>query len=224
MRIDNIGLYWLGHSGFLIKTDKIIYIDPYQINENSEKADIIFITHSHYDHCSFEDIKKIVKKNTKIILTADSQSKITRLSIPVEIKIVEPNKEFFIDNIKVNTIPAYNIENQGHEKTEGWVGYIIRIKNVIIYHAGDTDFIPEMNNLTGYNQKNVKFITLMPISGRFTMNIDEALEAVKKIKPFLVIPMHYGNIVGTKEDAEEFTSLCKENNIDAKILDKGIIN
>jgi L-ascorbate metabolism protein UlaG (beta-lactamase superfamily) len=224
MNINNIGLYWLGHSGFLIKANKIIYIDPYQINENSEKADIIFITHSHYDHCSFEDLKKIVKKNTKIILTADSQSKITRLSIPVEIKIVEPNKEFFIDNIKVNTIPAYNIENQGHEKIEGWVGYVIRIKDVIIYHAGDTDFIPEMNNLTGYNQKNVKFIALIPIGGRFTMNVEEALEAVKKIKPSLVIPMHYGSIIGTKEDAEEFISLCKENSIEAKILNKGIID
>jgi len=224
MKINNLGLYWLGHSSFLIKSNKKIYIDPYQIPENSEQADIIFITHSHYDHCSFEDIKKIVKKNTKIILTADSQSKITKLSIPVEIKIVEPNKEFFIENIKVNTIPAYNLENHGHDKEEGWVGYIIKIKDTIIYHAGDTDFIPEMNNLTGYNQKNIKFIALIPIGGRFTMNVDEAVEAVKKIKPFLAIPMHYDNLIGTKEDAEEFVSLCKKEGIESKILDKGVIN
>jgi L-ascorbate metabolism protein UlaG (beta-lactamase superfamily) len=224
MRIENLGLYWLGHSGFLIKSNKIIYIDPYEIGENYEKADIIFITHSHYDHCSFPDIKKIVKDGTKIILTADSQSKITKLEIPIEMKIVEPNKEFNIYDIRVNTIPAYNLNKSFHSKSEGWVGYIIRIGNVIIYHSGDTDFIPEMKNLTGYNQKDIKFIALIPISGKFTMNVEEALEAIKMIKPYLVIPMHYGSIIGTDKDAKEFKELCEKENINCKILDKGIIN
>jgi len=223
MKINNLEIEWLGHSGFLIKdlkSKKIIYIDPFKIKEGLEKADIIFITHSHYDHCSVEDIKKIVKEKTKIVLTADSQSKVTKLKTPLEIKITEPNQEFFVGEIKVNTLPAYNIENQGHSKEDGWVGYIIKLGNVIIYHTGDTDFIPEMKKLTGYNQKDLVFITLIPIGGRFTMNVEEALEAVKTIKPYLVIPMHYGSIIGKKEDAEEFVGLCKREGINAEILEK----
>ena len=107
MKIGDIEVKWLGHSGFLIKNHKIIYIDPYNIKENSEKADIILITHSHYDHCSIADIKNIIKEGTKIFMTADSQSKITRFTIPIDMQIVEPNQEIAIGDLKISTLPAY---------------------------------------------------------------------------------------------------------------------
>ncbi len=220
MNIEGAEIKWLGHSGFLIRNHKVIYIDPFNIKENSEKADIIFITHSHYDHCSVADMKRIIKEGTKIVLTADSQSKIMRSEVPIDIQIIEPDKELVLGEIKISTLPAYNIDKPFHSKDEGWVGYIIKIDNLLIYHAGDTDFIPEMQKLTGHNQPDKKFIALLPIGGRFTMGPEEAAEAAKLIKPFLAIPMHYGGIIGTNQDAEEFVRLCKENGIDAVILEK----
>jgi L-ascorbate metabolism protein UlaG (beta-lactamase superfamily) len=220
MQIDGVNIKWLGHSGFLIKNYKIIYIDPYNIKEDSEKADIILITHSHYDHCSIADIKKIIKNGTKIFLTADCQSKMTRFETPIDMQIVEPNQELSFGEIKISTLPSYNLDKSFHPKGEGWVGYLIKMNGVLIFHAGDCDFIPEMQKLTGYNQLDKKFIALLPIGGKFTMNVEEAAEAAKLIKPTIAIPMHYGSIIGNKEDAEEFVKLCKESGIDARILEK----
>jgi L-ascorbate metabolism protein UlaG (beta-lactamase superfamily) len=220
MNIGEINLEWLGHSGFLIKNHKIIYIDPFNLKEDSEKADFILITHSHYDHCSIADIKNIIKEGTKILLTADSQSKITRFQIPINIQIVEPNQELAFGDLKIATMPAYNLDNPAHAKDEEWVGYVIKMNDVTIYHAGDTDLIPEMQKLTGHNQPDKKLIALLPVGGRFTMNAEEAAEAAKLIKPFLAIPMHYGSIIGDKKDAEEFVNLCKEEGIDATLLEK----
>jgi len=220
MDFGEVNLKWLGHAGFLVKNHKVIYIDPFNIKENSEKADIILITHSHYDHCSVADMKSIIKEGTKIVLTADSQSKIMRSEVPIDIRIIAPNQELTLGEVKISTIPAYNIDKSFHPKEEEWVGYIIKMNDVLIYHAGDTDLIPEMQRLTGYNQPDKKFIALLPIGGRFTMDVEEAVEAAKLIKPTLAVPMHYGGIIGNKEDAEEFVRLCKEEGIDAKILEK----
>ena len=220
MKIGEVEIKWLGHASFLIKNHKVIYIDPFNIKENSEKADIILITHSHYDHCSVADIKNIIKEGTKIVLTADSQSKITRFETPIDIQIIEPNKELVFGDIKISAIPAYNIDKSFHPKEEGWVGYVIKMNDLLIYHAGDTDFIPEMQKLTGYKQPGKKFIILLPVGGRYTMTAEEAAEAAKLIKPTLAIPMHYGGLVGTVADAEEFVKLCKEEGIDAALLEK----
>lgn len=228
MEINGLELKWLGHDGFLIKynpnkgseNSRIIYIDPYQVKSNAEKADLILLTHSHYDHCSVEDIAKIVREGTKIIATADCQSKITRLDTHVKIEIIEPNQEVNFENIRISAVPAYNIDKSFHPKEEQWVGYLIKINDVIIYHAGDTDVISEMKNLTGHKQPGKKFIALLPVGGRFTMTAEEAAEAAKIIKPTLAVPMHFGSIIGSEEDAYEFCELCKEEGIETKILEK----
>jgi len=220
VNIGDVELKWLGHAGFLIKNSKTIYIDPYNIKEDSEKADIILLTHSHYDHCSVADIEKIVQAGTKIIAPADCQSKVNRFDIPIEIEVVEVGREIDLGTIKINVLPAYNIDKHFHPKDEGWVGYLIKVGGVLIYHAGDTDVIPEMQKLTGYNQASKEFVALLPIGGRFTMSAEEAVEAAKIIKPTLAIPMHYGSIIGTDEDAKEFVELCKEEGINAQILEK----
>ena len=222
MEIQGIEIKWLGNSGFFIKDnkDQVIYIDPYNIKKEMEKADLILITHSHYDHCSIIDINKIIKKGTKIILPVDCQSKINRFNIPIDIQVIEPDQELNFGEIKISVLPAYNIDKPFHQKEDGWVGYLIKINGVFISHVGDTDVIPEMQKLTGYKEEGKEFIALLPVGGRFTMSAEEALEAAKLIKPSLAVPMHYGSVAGTINDAEEFVSLCKEEGINAKILEK----
>jgi len=222
MQFKDVELKWLGHSGFLIRNSKVIYIDPYNIHDvaEDEKADFILITHSHYDHCSFADMNKIVKNGTRILVPADCQSKITRFNFEIKIEIVEPGQELNFGELKISALPAYNIDKLFHPKEEGWVGYLIQIKDVLIYHAGDSDLIPEMQKLTGYKQKQKEFIALLPIGGRFTMNAEEAAEAAEKIKPNVAIPMHYGSIVGDEEDAKEFKMLCEEKAIKVEILER----
>ncbi len=220
MKVEDIGIKWLGHAGFLIENSKLIYIDPYNIKENSEKADLILITHSHYDHCSVADMNKIVKTGTKIIAPADCQSKITRFDVPIKMEVVEPGQELILGDVKISVLPAYNVDKHFHPKDESWVGYLIKTDGLLIYHAGDTDVIPEMQKLTGYKQSDKKFVALLPVGGRFTMNAEEAAEAAKLIKPDLAIPMHYGSIVGSDEDAREFKELCEEEGIECEILEK----
>ena len=219
MRIPdtNLDLDWLGHAGFRLKNSKIIYIDPYNIKEGLEKADLILLTHDYYDHCSIEDLNKIIQDGTKILCTADCQSKIARFDVPIKLQVVHPNQEIDLGTIKISTIPAYNIDKDFHPKEAEGVGYVIKIEGVIIYHAGDTDKIEEMQKLTGHQEK---FIALLPIGGRFTMTPEEAAEAAHLIKPSLAIPMHYGSIVGTTEDASEFVQLCSEYGIKAQVLEK----
>jgi L-ascorbate metabolism protein UlaG (beta-lactamase superfamily) len=224
MYIENIEIKWLGHAGFLIKNNinpdkiQIIYIDPYNIKETSEKADLIFITHDHYDHCSIADINKIIKEGTKIVVPADSQNKITRFDVPIKIEVAVPEKEFVFGDLKVSTLPAYNIDKPFHSQKEEWMGYLLKMNGLLIYHAGDSDVIPEMQKLTGYGDK--KLIALLPVGGRFTMTPEEAVQAARIIKPFLAVPMHYGSIVGTEENAKEFIELCKEAGINAEIFGK----
>jgi L-ascorbate metabolism protein UlaG (beta-lactamase superfamily) len=220
MKIQDIELNWLGHSCFSIKYNrKILYIDPFQLKK-TDSADIILITHSHYDHCSLQDIEKIAKDGTIIVCTADSQSKINRLNKKIELVLVEPNKEVEIGDIKIKTIPAYNNSKPFHPKSEYWVGYLIQCGKTIVYHAGDTDNIVEMGEIQQNLGKNIFLVALLPIGGTYTMNAVEASKAASIIQPSLAIPMHYGTVpeTGSSKDAEKFVELCKENKIDAKII------
>ncbi len=204
---DDSMLYWLGHDGFKIKTnDKIIYIDPFDINE-SETADIVLITHAHFDHCSIKDLQKIVGDKTTILATADCTSSFAG-KIGGKMQLVAPNKKFNVQGIEIETVPAYNVNkfrSPGvvfHPKENEWVGYIINVSGTRVYHSGDTDFIPEM--------KNIKTdIALLPVSGTYVMTPNEAAEACSAINPKVAIPMHYNKIVGTIESAEEFKRLSK---------------
>jgi L-ascorbate metabolism protein UlaG (beta-lactamase superfamily) len=220
MKINDVDLEWLGHSSFRFRFNNlIIYIDPYQIN-SSEKADLILITHSHYDHCSQQDINNLAKDGTIILCTPDCQSKLNRLEKNLTINLVEPGKEFLIESIKIKAVDSYNLNKKFHPKLEGWVGYVVQMGNTIVYHAGDCDLIKEMNDLTGYGKKDNFFVALLPIGGMFTMNYQEAFEAAKILKPSLALPIHYGSIIGSKQDAEKFVKLCELEGIHAKILEK----
>ena len=201
------------HSCIKYEGEKIIYIDPFKIKEEYKDAEIIFITHSHYDHFSVEDINKIKKENTIIIITKDLEEKAINLGFKKEnVIIVEPNKEYEIEDIKIKTVPAYNINKKFHPKENNWVGYIIYINGVSYYISGDTDITEE--------NKNVKCdVAFVPIGGTFTMDFKEAASLINEIKPKIVVPIHYGEIVGTKQDAIEFEKLI-DKNIECRILIK----
>ena len=217
MQIDNVTLEWKGHAGFLIVCDdKRIYIDPYNLpaGAGNEKADIILITHSHYDHCSIEDLTRIIKEGSFVVCPADCSSKLAKLNQNLNIKVVEPGQEIVVENVKIKVVPAYNVDKQFHPKNEYWNGYIVEVGGKKIYHAGDTDLIPEMQQLTDLNID----VALLPVGGTYTMNADEAARAAFLIKPKKAIPMHFGSIVGTREDAERFVELCKGEGVEAEVL------
>ena len=190
---------------------KVIYFDPFRLDDVSNDADIIFITHPHYDHFSKEDINKIKKDNTKIVVTKDITRELENMGFN-NILSVDPNKEYKIDDINFKTIPAYNIDKTFHKKEYNWVGYIVNINNQVIYVAGDTDNTVEAREVTCD-------IAFVPIGGTYTMNVEEAAELIKTINPKVVVPTHYETIVGSIKDAYDFQNKLK-NNIKVKILMK----
>ena len=197
--IENVQVFC--HSSILINEGKAIYIDPFRIKKHYNNADIIMITHNHYDHYSEEDINKLRKEDTIIIVPEDLEDKVLKMGFKRgNIIIVEPNKEYILQGTSIKTIPAYNINKQFHPKENNWVGYLIEVEGVRYYIAGDTDINED-------NKKVKCDVALIPIGGTYTMNAKEAAELINEIKPKIAIPTHYGEIVGKKEDALDFMQL-----------------
>lgn len=191
----------LCHSSIKINKEKIIYIDPFKIDRKYNDADIIFITHPHFDHYSEEDIDKTIKEDTVIVAPKELLANLLQKGFDEnQIITVEPNKEYMVKNIKIRTIPAYNINKQFHPKENNWVGYILEINGIRYYISGDTDINEE-------NEKVKCDVAFVPVGGTYTTNFKEAANLVNKINPKIAVPIHYGSIVGTKEDAKEFIKL-----------------
>jgi len=189
--LDN--LRWFGHATLSLDAgnSKILFIDPYNLKSApKQKADIVFITHTHYDHCSPKDLKQVITPATFVVSVPGCAEKI----VPKEkLILVKPNEHITLpgfSDIHINTIPAYNIKPERlkfHPRANNWVGYIISTPVGKIYHAGDTDFVPEMKNL-----KTEKLgVAMLPIGGTFTMNVDEAIEAANAISAEVTVPIHY---------------------------------
>ena len=200
------GIECLGHSTIKInKNNKIIYIDPYNISDGINDADYIFITHNHYDHFSEEDIKKVKNNETIIIITEDLYTNTLKLGFNgMNIITVKPNENYQVESIKFSTIPAYNKNKTFHPKENNWVGYIIELEGSKYYIAGDTDITEE-------NKKVKCDVAFVPVGGTYTMDFKEAAHLINEIKPKIAVPIHYGSIVGTIQDATDFVKLLHPN-------------
>ena len=188
-------IHWLGHDSFRVDGEVTIYIDPWKIPAESPPADLILITHEHHDHFSKEDIAKIRTPKSEIV-TIDTVA--SALSGPAH--VVKPGDRLTVLGVEIQVLPAYNKQKQFHPRSKGHVGYLISIGDATLYHAGDTDAIPEMQGLA-------PDVALIPVSGTYVMDAEEAVEAVRLIRPAMAVPMHYGAIVGTVDDARRFKDL-----------------
>ncbi len=189
-------VYWLGHASFRIHSSYgIIYIDPWK-TAGTPKADLIIVTHTHMDHLSEDDISKLKKENTIIIGSKDVTEQ-----IPEAVTIL-PGENKNVGDVKIEAVRAYNPSKEYHPKANDWLGIILTVDGKRIYHTGDTDVIPEMNDVKDID------VLLIPVGGTYTMTAEESVEAVKIISPKKAIPMHWGDIVGGKADAEKFKELA----------------
>ena len=199
--IENV--HWLGHDCFRIENDKTIYIDPYELKGKPPKADLVLITHDHFDHFSSTDVAKVAKDDTVIVTIAAVAKRLKG-----DVRVVKPGDSLTVLGIPIETVAAYNVNKfrspgvPFHPKESGHVGFIITVEGQRIYHAGDTDVIPEMDDIEAD-------IALLPVGGTYTMTADEAAQAANRIKPEVAIPMHHSAIVGSVKDAKRFRNLCE---------------
>ena len=200
----------LCHNSIRIEEDKIIYIDPFKIDKPYKDADYVFCTHSHYDHFSPEDIEKVKKDNTVFIVTEDIKEKAETLYGKENVFAVEPDNIYYINGLCFKTTYAYNIDKAFHPKENKWVGYMIEINHKKYYIAGDTDNIEEIQDIECD-------IALLPIGGTYTMDYQEAAILANRIKADIIIPTHYGCIVGEKDDGEKFKELIKNKEVNILI-------
>jgi L-ascorbate metabolism protein UlaG (beta-lactamase superfamily) len=206
---NGIEIYWLKHAGFKIKNKEgVIYIDPYHLSEKNEKADILFISHSHSDHLDESSIKAVLKPETIIICADECKAAISTMIQSVDIISLFPGNDYIFGHLKIHATPAYNLTKPFHPKEKLWLGFIIEIEHTKIYFAGDTDFLEEL--------KSVECdIGLFPVAGIYAMDATEAANFANAIKPKVVsIPMHWGallddqnRLVGNEEDAKKFCEL-----------------
>jgi L-ascorbate metabolism protein UlaG (beta-lactamase superfamily) len=196
-------LEWLGHSGFRVRVGRaVVYIDPYRIPDGSVAADLILITHGHYDHFSPQDIERLSVGGTWLVGPAAVAERVSG-----RVHSIAPGETLadeLIRGVHVSAVAAYNTSkrdgdgNPFHPPEAGWVGYELNVRGERLYHSGDTDVIPEMDSVTGVD------VALLPVSGVYVMTPQEAAEAARRIQPRIAVPMHWGEHIGTEEDARTF--------------------
>lgn len=221
MLFNNCTLELLGHDSVRITTPdhKVMYFDPFNLPKDQAlpKAHLLFVSHTHHDHCSLEDIKSVCSKETSIITVPDAMSKLNDIPCK-EVVLMEPSQKRIVDGFEIQTIPAYNINKfrspgvPYHPKEAGFVGFLLTGSNSTFYFAGDTDLVKEMKALPPID------VAFLPVSGTYVMTAEEAAEAAQVIKPALAIPMHYGAIVGSADDAKRFVDLLNKSGIATEIL------
>lgn len=204
-------IHWLGHDAVRIDGPETIYFDPYQLGDSGPPADVILISHDHHDHCSPEDVAKIRTDDTTIVTIASAAEK-----LPGDVRVIRPGDTIVVHGIEVEAVPAYNVNKfrspgePFHPREAGHVGFVVTLEGKRIYHAGDTDFIPEMEDLKEID------IAFLPVSGTYVMTAQEAVQAAEAIRPEVAIPMHVGRGIGSLAAAEAFE---QEASVDVAILD-----
>lgn len=189
-------LTWLGHASFMLESTRRVYVDPWKLGDG-EPADVVVVTHSHYDHLSMQDVAKVSGDHTVILAPPDAAAKLAG-----DVRVLVPGQRVELDEVTVEGVAAYNIGKKFHPKGNRWLGVIIEMDALRIYNAGDTDVVPEMQQLGAID------VALLPIGGTYTMDATEAAQAARQINPRRAIPYHWGDIVGTDADAQAFADAC----------------
>ena len=203
---------WLGHSGFRIRAGRaVVYVDPYRA-PSGPTADLVLITHGHYDHFSPQDLERLSGPQTVVVAPAPVAERLSG-----QVRSIAPGEAIELGRIDVRAIAAYNTSKRDpsgdpfHPREAGWVGYELRIGGERLYHSGDTDVIPEMDEVAGVD------VALLAVSGTYVMTPGEAAEAARRIQPGVAVPMHWGEDIGTRADAEAFADLAP---VPVRIMDK----
>jgi len=207
MQLLNLDFTRVAHDTFRIAGSKVIYTDPYKVN-NRDRADIVLLSHEHFDHLSKEDLEKVVFDGTSILASPLCRDALKGIKAK-EVHFLDPGQKQTVGKVSVEAVPAYNLNKfrepgkAFHPQGEKRLGFVIAMDGTTIYYAADADFIPEM--------KDIKCdIALLPVSGTYVMTAEEAAEAAEAINPTIAVPMHYGAIVGSDADAQKFRSLVKK--------------
>jgi L-ascorbate metabolism protein UlaG (beta-lactamase superfamily) len=211
MKLLNLDFKRIAHDTFRIAGSKVIYTDPFKVTERDE-ADIVLLTHEHFDHLSVEDLQKVISPGTTILASPLCKEGLQKIKVK-EMRFLDPGGKFTVGTpksggVQVEAVPAYNVNKfrepgkAFHPKGEKRLGFLIKMDGTTVYHAGDTDFIPEMKSIRCD-------IALLPVSGTYVMTQEEAADAAEAIKPKIAVPMHYGAIVGSDADAQKFKALVK---------------
>lgn len=213
MLIDSVA--WLGHAGFRIEVrGATLYIDPYRVGAHAPPADAILITHGHYDHFSPQDVEALSHDGTWLIAPATVAERVSG-----RVASIAPGETLELDHLRgidVTAVPAYNTSKRDsdgrafHPREAGWVGFDVNVRGERLYHAGDTDVIPEMDAVTGVD------VALLPVCGTYVMTAAEAVEAARRIQPRIAVPSHWGSHLGTRADADDFVARAP---VAARILD-----
>jgi L-ascorbate metabolism protein UlaG (beta-lactamase superfamily) len=195
---------WLGHAGFRVTAGKHrIYIDPYRVGDGAAPADLILVTHGHYDHFSPQDIERLSHDGTQVVGPAQVAERLAG-----HVRSIAPGDEIEAEampGVYVRAVAAYNTSKRNadgelfHPREAGGVGFDLSVRGERLYHSGDTDVIPEMDEVAGVD------VALLPVSGVYVMTAAEAAEAARRIAPRVAVPMHWGDLVGTRADAVAFS-------------------
>ena len=189
-------LHWLGHASFCLDGPPMIYFDPWKLKGRLPKADVILISHDHHDHCSPDDVKRISGPRTVIVASVSAAQKLHG-----DVRPLRPGEQTTAGEVKIETVPAYNVTKSYHPKQAGHLGFIVTVGGERLYFAGDTDRIPEMAGCRCD-------VSLLPVGGTYTMDAAAAALAAADIGPQVAVPMHWGaGVAGTRADAERFRDL-----------------
>jgi L-ascorbate metabolism protein UlaG (beta-lactamase superfamily) len=194
-------LTWLGHDSFRLDGPPVIYFDPWQLKGDLPPADLVLVSHEHYDHCSPDDVTKIRVPGTVIVAPAGAAAQLPGA------RVVQPGDQLSLKGVEIEVVRAYNIDKfrspgqPFHPREAGHVGYVVTVQGVRVYFAGDTDHIPEMADIRCD-------VAILPVSGKYVMTADEAAEAARTLNPEIVVPMHYGSGIGTAADGRQFAQVC----------------
>ena len=214
MLIDQLN--WLGHSGFRIRAGgAVVYVDPYRVSEGAPPADLILITHGHYDHFSPQDVERLSTRSTRLVgppaVAERARGRVHSIAPG------ETLEDELVRGVHVSAVAAYNTSkrdaegNPFHPPEAGWVGYELNVRGERLYHSGDTDVIPEMDAVSGVD------VALLPVSGTYVMTAGEAAEAARRIQPGVAVPMHWGEHIGTEQDARRF---AERAGVEVRIMEK----